>query len=53
MDDDKKKEIKQVCRIDIVFPVESDEHALKIKRAISDALKDVANKRFTFSIAEN
>ncbi len=47
------KDIKQVCRIEIVFPVESDDKAMEIKKGVSVALKDVPSKRFTFSIAEN
>lgn len=53
MSEETTKEIKQVCRIEIIFPVDSDEQAIAIKREISESLKGVENKRFTFSIAEN
>lgn len=53
MADEKTEDIKQVCRIEIVFPVDSDDQAIAIKRDISEALKALPNKRFTFSIAEN
>jgi hypothetical protein len=52
MDGETTKEIKQVCRIEIIFPIDSDEQALAIKRGVSDAVKDLEKKRFTFSIAE-
>ncbi len=53
MDEETTKKIKEVCRIEIIFPVESDEKALEIKKAIGETLKDVPNKRFTFGLAEN
>jgi len=52
MDGEKKEEPKQVCHIDILFPVTSDEDALKVKNIIRDALKDVEHKRFMFQIVE-
>lgn len=53
MPEENAGEIKQVCRMEIVFPIESDEQAIAIKRIVGEALKDIKNKRFTFSIAEN
>ena len=52
MDDDQQTPTPQVCHIDILFPVTSDEQALEVKRIISDALKDVKQKRVRFSITE-
>ena len=52
MNDEKDTQVKQICRIEIMFPVTSDEHALKIRRDISEALKDIEKKQFRFSIIE-
>ncbi len=42
----------EVCHIEVFFPVKSDAEALKYKTAVSEALKDVPSKRFTFSIRQ-
>lgn len=42
----------EVCHIEVIFPVDSDEDALKYKTAVSNALKDIPSKRFTFSIRQ-
>lgn len=52
MAEENKKQKQQVCHIDILFPVTSDEQAIEIKNVISDALKDIEHKRFRFSISE-
>lgn len=52
MDENQEKQGGQICHIDILFPVTSDEQALEIKRLISKALTDVEHKRFRFSISE-
>lgn len=52
MNGEQDKQSQQVCHIDVLFPVTSDEQALKIKNAISDILKDVEHKRFRFSMSE-
>jgi len=54
MADDEKKPAEQstICRIEIMFPVTSDEQALKIRRDVSEVLKQLEKKRFNFSIVE-
>lgn len=41
---------KEVCTIRIVFPVTSDEQALKYKRSIQDVLSDVPDALVHFAI---
>lgn len=54
MADDEKKpvELPSICRIEIVFPITSDEQALKIRRELSEVLNQIEQKRFNFSIIE-
>lgn len=52
MEEGKQITPPQACHIDILFPVTSDEQALEIKQVISEALKDVKQKRVRFSITE-
>ena len=40
-----KREMKQVCVIHILFPLDNDEQALRVNAAISDALKDIDGVR--------
>ena len=39
------REIKQVCVIHILFPMDSDEQALKVNAAITEAIKDIKGVR--------
>ena len=43
---------KKGVSIQIMFPCESDEEALAIKKRIDEVVKDVTEKRYTFSISE-
>ena len=52
MDDDKNIQKPSVCHIDVIFPVTSDEQAIEVKHCISEALKDIDKKRFTFQIID-
>lgn len=54
MAQDEEKQVKRpsLCHIEISFPVTSDEAALKVKSDISDALKELEQKRIRFSITE-
>jgi len=54
MADDEKKpdELTALCRIEITFPITSDEQALKIRRDLSEVLNQIEKKRFNFSIIE-
>lgn len=42
---------KDVCSMRIVFPVESDEQAVSIKKAISNILADIPNAFIAFSLS--
>ena len=44
--------MKKACMITIMFPVEKDDMAMSVKRAIDEALPDVEGKRYTFQITE-
>lgn len=43
---------KSVCRIEIMFPVKSDDEAIAVKKIISEALKEIEQVRFQFMIIE-
>ncbi len=43
---------KKGVSIQIMFPCESDDEAIAIKKAIDDIVKDIPEKRYTFSISE-
>jgi len=43
---------QSVCRIDIMFPVESDDQAIAVKQKVTEALAELAKKRIQFSITE-
>lgn len=45
-------QIKKACQISLMFPVEDDESALAVKKAIDACLPAVDNKRYTFQITE-
>lgn len=42
----------EICHIEIMFPVNNDDEAMKYKRAVNEAVKDIPTKRFTFSIRQ-
>jgi len=43
---------KKGVSIQIMFPCESDDEAVAIKKQIDAIVKDIAEKRYTFSISE-
>ena len=43
---------KKGVSIQIMFPCESDDVAIAIKAQIDHVVKDIAEKRYTFSISE-
>jgi len=46
------KKPKKGVSIQIMFPCDSDDEAIAIKKAIDDVVKDITEKRYTFSISE-
>lgn len=47
---EKKTMPKQVCTIRIMFPIESDEHAIAYKKKIGEVLADMPQARIEFSL---
>jgi len=47
-----KAKAKKGVSIQLMFPCESDDVALDIKKKIDDVVKDIVEKRYTFSISE-
>ncbi len=43
---------KKGVSIQIMFPCENDDYALTVKNAIDIVVKDIPEKRYTFSISE-
>lgn len=43
---------KKSCMINLMFPIEDDSVALKVKQIIDEAIKDMKDKRYTFQIIE-
>lgn len=43
---------KKSCVITIMFGIEQDAEALKLKAIVDDAIKDMKEKRYTFQITE-
>jgi len=43
---------KKGVSIQLMFPCEEDDEAMAIKKAIDDVVKDIKEKRYTFSISE-
>ena len=43
---------KKACIISLMFEVQDDKQALNVKAQIDAAIKDIAQKRYTFQIAE-
>ncbi len=48
----KPNQPKKGVSIQIMFPCESDDSAMIIKKRIDEVVKDVTEKRYTFSISE-
>ncbi len=44
--------LRKACQIMVMFPVEDDQTALDIKKAIDAIVQDVKEKRYNFSINE-
>lgn len=42
----------KACQIMIMFPVEDDETALAVKKAVDAVVGDIKDKRYNFSINE-
>ncbi|GAI67208.1 unnamed protein product [marine sediment metagenome] len=42
--------MQEICTLHIVFPVESDEQALGVKKNVTEALSDIVGVRTDFSI---
>ena len=47
-----KAKAKKGVSIQLMFPCESDDVAIGIKKQIDAIVKDIAEKRYTFSISE-
>jgi len=45
--------LSEVCTIRVMFPVESDEQAILIKRSIQDLLKGMSDSQVHFGIMPN
>lgn len=46
------KMIRKACQIMVMFPVDQDEEALAIKKAIDGVVGDIPDKKYNFSINE-
>lgn len=44
---------KKSCMVTLMFAIEDDTEALKLKAVIDDAIKDIKEKRYTFQIQES
>ncbi len=51
-DTPKPNQPKKGVSIQIMFPCESDDEAMEVKRAIDHAMLPFTEKRYTFSISE-
>jgi len=43
---------KQICSIRIMFPVESDEHAIEYKKKIGGVIADIPEATIQFSLTD-
>lgn len=43
---------RKACQISIMWPCESDDEAMHVKKAIDELIKDIKEKRYTFNITE-
>lgn len=41
---------KQLCSINIMFPIQSDDEAIEVKKKIQDILSTIADCKFDFRI---
>jgi len=46
-------QLNEMCTIRIIFPVESDEQALSVKKRIRETLGDIPNVQVHFAIVPN
>ena len=46
------QQARKGCHISIMFPVEDDQEAFVIKKAIDKCVPDVEGRRYTFQITE-
>lgn len=44
------KDQKEICSIRIMFPVESDDEAIAVKKKVGELLKDIPDSHIEFSI---
>ncbi len=49
---EKNDKSKQVCTITVIFPVESDEDAIIVKKKIGEAIGPVSEARIDFRIMQ-
>lgn len=45
-----EKSEQELCTMRIMFPVESDEQAIGVKKKIKECLKDIPNSHIQFSL---
>ena len=50
MENDQTQKPKQICTITVMFPVESDNEAMEVKKKIDDAVSDTKDSRVDFRI---
>ncbi|KKN14571.1 hypothetical protein LCGC14_0994770 [marine sediment metagenome] len=43
-------ESKQICSITVMFPVDSDDAAIAVKKKVGEALSDIEDSRIDFRI---
>jgi len=43
---------KKSCMVTLMFAIENDEQAMKVKQQIDSALTNIEKKRYTFQIIE-
>lgn len=44
---------KRACIITIMFGIDTDDVALKVKQAVDNAVKDIEQKKYLFQITES
>ena len=50
MENNQKESPKQICSITVMFPVESDDAAIAVKKKIGDAVSEIEDARIDFRI---
>jgi len=43
---------KKACMINLMFPIDSNEEAVRIKDKVDELIKNIKEKRYTFQIVE-